>query len=106
MSERGMRKARYAELEAVIARQAETIERLRPHLNALPPGEWETWTSCSFRRISRKGGADGDVLHALSHRSDGHPDLSWNERQCNAICAIVNGLRAALGSDGTGGADA
>lgn len=42
------------------------------------PGPWEIWTSCSFRRISSKAtGKDGDVLHAVIQRSDGHPDLCF-----------------------------
>jgi hypothetical protein len=72
------------------------LEPLRGALAALPGGEWETWTSCSFRRITAKGGPDGGVLHALTQRSDGHPDLSWREEECKAICAIVNGLRAQI----------
>lgn len=72
------------------------IPDLRASLDALPPGPWETWTSCSFRRITGPDGIDGGVLHALNQRSDGHPDLSWSKTQCEAICAIVNGLRAAL----------
>ena len=36
-------------------------------------GEWSIWTSNSFRRISCYG--DGDVLCAVTQRSDGHPDL-------------------------------
>ena len=62
-------------------------------LSALPGGVWETWTSNSFRRISRVGGGDGDVLHATRH-SDGCLDLSWTEDECNAVCTLVNRLRA------------
>ena len=69
----------------------------------LPDGEWETWTSCSFRRISRVGGGDGDVLHAYKQRADGHPDLSWTEDQCKAICDVVNGLRALAQQEGAKG---
>lgn len=65
-------------------------------LRALPPGPWTTWTSCSFRRITGPDGIDGGVLHALNQRGDGHPDLSWSERECEAICTVVNALRAAL----------
>lgn len=73
------------------------LDELNPNLDALPPGPWETWTSCSFRRISGPDGKDGGVLHATKHKYDGHPDLSWTERQCDAICAIVNTLRALSG---------
>ncbi len=80
--------------EMVTEAVREALAQFLPHLADLPDGEWETWTSCSFRRISRKNGGDGDVLCALIQRSDGHPDLSWGKRECDAICAIVNGLRA------------
>jgi hypothetical protein len=40
------------------------------------PGPWKWWTSCSFRRLgSEATGHDGDVLHAVIQRSDGHPDV-------------------------------
>lgn len=42
------------------------------------PGPWEWWTSCSFRRLSsRATGYDGDVMHAVVQRSDGHPDIHF-----------------------------
>jgi len=37
-------------------------------------GDWELQTSNSFRRLGTKRG-DGDVLCAVTHPSDGHPDL-------------------------------
>jgi hypothetical protein len=74
----------------------ETLERLRPYLDALPAGVWETWTSWNHRRITAKGGVVGGVLHAYNQKSDGQPDLSWTELECRAICEIVNALRAAL----------
>ena len=40
------------------------------------PGPWRWWTSCSFRRLSSEAtGRDGDVLHAATQHSDGHPDV-------------------------------
>ena len=39
------------------------------------PGPWSWWTSCSFRRLSARN--DGDVLHAVIQRSDGHPDIRF-----------------------------
>jgi hypothetical protein len=39
----------------------------------LRPGSWELQTSNSFRRIGMHG--DGDVLCAVTQRSDNHPDL-------------------------------
>lgn len=69
---------------------------IKDALAKLPDGTWQTWTSCSFRRITRaETFCDGDVLHAVKH-SDGHPDLSWGEEKCDALCTVVNGLRAML----------
>jgi hypothetical protein len=42
--------------------------------NKHTPGPWEMWTSCSFRRI---GSQSGEVLCAVTQRSDGHPDLHF-----------------------------
>jgi hypothetical protein len=64
--------------------------RLVAALMALPDGPWEVWTSCSFRRISRRDGGDGDVLCGVVQRSDGHPDLSMNEKQLQALCDLRN----------------
>jgi hypothetical protein len=79
------------------------VDALVAATKRLPDGEWETWTSCSFRRISRVGGGDGSVLHAYKQPADGHPDLSWTEDQCKAICDIVNGLRALAQQEGAKG---
>jgi len=62
-------------------------------LARLPAGPWSVSTSCSFRRVTGPAGIDGDVLHALNQKSDGHPDLSMNQRELEALCSIVNGLR-------------
>lgn len=72
------------------------LERAREALDKLPEGVWETWTSNSYRRISRAGGGDGDVLRAVIQNSDGHPDLSWDANQCQALCDLVNAMRQAL----------
>lgn len=70
-------------------------------LSTLPGGFWETWTSNSYRRITaanRTGGpcGDGGVLCGEIQRSDGHPDLSWTEEECEAACVLVNTLRAMI----------
>ena len=65
---------------------------LAARLAELPAGEWTVWTSNSYRRISSAG--DGDVLHAYTQRSDGHPDLSMTEGQLEAICWLVNSARS------------
>lgn len=44
-------------------------------MSAHTPGPWSWWTSCSFRRLSAT--CDGDVLHAVIQRSDGHPDIHF-----------------------------
>jgi len=68
------------------------------NVHGLPGGFWTVSTSNSFRRISSADG-DGDVLRATKH-PDGWPDLSWNEAQCQYLCNLVNGLRAALRGEG------
>ena len=45
---------------------------VRPYAR-LRPGSWELQTSNSFRRIGMDG--DGNVLCAVTQRSDNHPDL-------------------------------
>jgi len=82
-------------IEALEAENA-ALKDAAKNVHDLPPGVWEAWTSCSFRRITAQGGPDGGVLHATVHPSDGHPDLSWDERTCRALCNLVNELRAAL----------
>lgn len=72
-------------------------------LDMLPAGEWEVWTSNSFRRVTAKingrHGQDGGVLSGTIQRSDGHPDLSMNEEQLCALCFIINRLRAAYAAE-------
>jgi hypothetical protein len=52
-------------------------ERARDARGRLPgdwePGDWELQTSNSHRRIGAHG--DGDVICAVTQRSDNHPDL-------------------------------
>lgn len=60
-----LREAAVAAVNAVRARTRDTSGRL--------PGDWELQTSNSFRRIGAHG--DGDVLCAVTQRSDDHPDL-------------------------------
>lgn len=71
----------------------EQLDALRKALAALPGGEWEVWTSCSFRRITARingrSGQDGGVLSGVVQR-DGHPDLSMSERQLEALCVLRN----------------
>ena len=80
--------------QAEVARLTAALAELRSIAERLPAGVWETWTACSYRRITARGGPDGGVLHAHKHRSDGHPDLSWTEAQCRAACDLVNAIRA------------
>ncbi len=66
----------------------------------LPGGVWEVWTSNSYRRITAnengRSGPDGGVLHALTHRADGHPDLSMTAEELWALCALRNHVLAML----------
>ena len=79
------------------------LNKLIAAVDTLPDGPWEVWTSCSFRRISGPDGRDGGVLCGVIQRSDGHPDLSMNERQLQALCDSVNGLRAVKAQRSPGG---
>jgi hypothetical protein len=77
----------------------EQREALTKALAALPGGEWEVWTSCSFRRITARvngrSGQDGGVLSGVVQR-DGHPDLSMSERQLMALCTLRNTIAEIL----------
>jgi len=86
-------------LSALTPAPVSVEDKVKAALAALPDGKWEVWTSNSFRRISRVGGGDGDVLCGTIQRSDGHPDLSWDEEQCQALCDLVNALRALAGGE-------
>lgn len=65
------------------------------------PGPWKWWTSCSFRRLSSEAtGRDGDVLHAVIQRGDGHPDVHFPNGGANGpdarLIAAAPDLLAAL----------
>lgn len=63
----------------------------------LPPGPWELWTSCSYRRIKRREGhTTKEVLNAYLQRGDDHPDLSMPEDQLAALVRIRNALPTLL----------
>lgn len=47
-------------------------------------GEWEWWTSNSYKRLTAK--TDGDVLHAYI-ASDGHPCIQVSKDDANLISA-------------------
>lgn len=76
------------------------LDGLTECIGKLPGGLWEVWTSNSYRRITAtengRSGPDGGVLHALTHRSDGHPDLSMTAEQLWALCALRNHVLAML----------
>lgn len=78
---------------------SEQRETLAKALAALPAGEWEVWTSCSFRRITARvngrSGPDGGVLSGVVQR-DGHPDLSMSEKQLEALCVLRNTIAEIL----------
>lgn len=79
------------------------IDKLTACINALPGGHWEVATSNSYRRIyaqeNGRAGPDGGVLHAYNQRSDGHPDLSMNEKQLRALCDLRNTVAEMLALD-------
>jgi hypothetical protein len=52
---------------------ADAVDDPSRHAFARGRGDWELQTSNSFRRIGAHG--DGDVLCAVTQRSDNHPDL-------------------------------
>ena len=58
--------------EAAVAAKRAVSDRARDNSGRLP-GDWELQTSNSHRRIGAHG--DGDVLCAVTQRSDNHPDL-------------------------------
>jgi hypothetical protein len=68
MTHEGRQKLR----EAALAAARAVRERTRDTSGRLP-GDWELQTSNSYRRIGAHG--DGDVLCAVTQRSDNHPDL-------------------------------
>lgn len=81
----------------------EVVEKLTACIKAMPDGHWKVATSCSFRRIyaqkNGRAGPDGGVLHAYAQRSDGHPDLSMNEKQLQALCDLRNTVAEMLALD-------
>ena len=76
---------------------------LREAIARLPSGEWEVWTSNSFRRITAvhngRHGQDGGVISGTIQCSDGHPDLSMNEKQLEALCVLRNTVAKIIGAD-------
>lgn len=92
---------RYVRADAIPLSDALAIPEVAALVDAvdrLPSGTWEVWTSNSYRRITAshdgRHGPDGGVLHGTIQRSDGHPDLSMSADQLQAICDLVNGVRA------------
>ena len=69
MTHADRQRLREVALAAVNATRAKTSAGYHAAL----AGNWELQTSNSFRRIGCHG--DGDVLCAVTQRSDGHPDL-------------------------------
>lgn len=78
----------------------EILDGMAECVRRLPGGVWEVWTSNSYRRITAtengRSGIDGGVLHAVTHRSDGHPDLSMTAEELWALCALRNHVLAML----------
>ena len=54
------------------------IEELERLAKAAPQGSWETWTSCSWRRIMATDGANTErVIEPTYHPKDKWPDLMF-----------------------------
>jgi hypothetical protein len=80
------------------------VERLRADLEEIQdrnrPLPWVVHSGSSYRRIAseptRENGLrsfpDGNVLCGVIQYSDGHPDLSMDEDQLNALVRLVNAL--------------
>lgn len=68
MTHEGRHKLREAALAA-----KDAVDAPSRHAFSRGRGDWELQTSNSFRRIGAHG--DGDVLCAVTQRSDNHPDL-------------------------------
>lgn len=77
----------------------ELIERFQHDGRPLP---WVVHSGSSYRRIAsvptRDSGfhsfPDGNVLHGIIQRSDGHPDLSMPESELEALVEVINLLPA------------
>jgi hypothetical protein len=63
------------------------LAKLRALHEAATPGEWELWTSCSWRRVC-VGGMNPQPVIWPTVDSDGHPNLDRLENLELAIAAV------------------
>lgn len=91
------------------------LDAIEARARAATPGQWQWWTSCSFRRLKT---ADGrGIAEPTVQRSDGQPDIQIREEDAAhiagmdpaatlALCAYIRELEAErarlLASLGTG----
>jgi hypothetical protein len=79
------------------------VERLQQQLEIIQdydrPLPWVVHSGSSYRRIASKptrenprSFPDGNVLHGIVDRHDGHHDLSMGEAQLVALVAIINAI--------------
>lgn len=85
--------------QQLIDRLESALERVQGMGRA--PLPWEVNSGCSYRRVGTvptqengfRGRGNGDnVLCAVRQASDGHLDLSMNERDLKALVEIVNSV--------------
>ncbi|KVW15406.1 hypothetical protein WK91_18390 [Burkholderia cepacia] len=56
------------------------LDQLEALAKAAPSGQWEVWTSNSWRRVlSRQDGGNARVIEPTVQRHDNHPDLMFGE---------------------------
>lgn len=54
------------------------------------PGEWEWWTSCSWKRLKSQSPYGTHSVAEPYVCSDGHPDLSISEEDMALVCQAPN----------------
>lgn len=61
--------------DAMTRGRLDELERLAQHAQRNAPGPWQKQDGCSWRRIGRRFGGDGDVVCPTNHHRDAYPDL-------------------------------
>ncbi|WP_321967065.1 hypothetical protein [Burkholderia cepacia] len=90
------------------------IDSLEALAKAAPAGKWETWTSCSWRRVmADDGGVTHRVIEPTYHPADNWPDLLFGEgvrefveaAQPSTILALIDEVRSLRAAVDAGAAD-
>ncbi len=71
------------------------IEEIKAQLEAITPGEWEWWTSCSWRRLGVKDDYGNHVIRPWV-ASDGHPDIECTPGDRDFIAHAPENIRYLL----------